>query len=61
MQKIFKHMPKKKIVKFNKKNLTICPDCGKPKIKDERIVTLDRMGLVDENLEPHKADWIPLS
>jgi len=54
-------MPKKKIVKFSKKNLTICPDCGKPKIKDERIVTLERMGLVDENLEPHRADWIPLS
>ena len=53
-------MPKKKIVKFNKKSLTICPSCGKPKIKDERIVTLDRMGLVDENLEQHKADWIPL-
>lgn len=53
-------MRKKKIVKFSDKNLTICKDCGKPKIKDERIVTLERMGLVDENLEPHKADWIPL-
>ena len=54
-------MPKRKTIKFNKKNLTICKDCGKPKIKDERIVTPERMGLVDENLEPHKADRIPLS
>ena len=54
-------MPRKKIVKLTKKILDTCPHCGKPKVKDERIVTLDRMGLVDENLEPHKADWIPLS
>ena len=51
---------KKKTIKFNKKNLTICKEGGKPKIKYERIVSLERMGLVDENLEPHKADWIPL-
>ena len=51
---------KKKTIKFNKKNLTICPDCGRPKIKDERIVSQERMGLVDENLEPHVADRIPL-
>lgn len=52
---------KKKTIKFNKKNLTKCTECGRPKIMDERIVTPDRMGLVDENLEPHKADRIPLS
>jgi len=53
-------MSRKKIVKFSKKNLTICKKCGKPKIKDERIVTPDRMGLVDENLRTDIADRIPL-
>lgn len=53
-------MPKKKIVKLTKKSLTTCKECGRPKLKDERVVSSERMGLVDENLEPHRADWIPL-
>lgn len=52
---------KKKTIKFNKKNLTICKDCGKPKLKDERIITEDRMGLIDENLPPHRTEGVKLS
>lgn len=52
---------KKKTVKLTKKSLTICKECGRPKIKDERIVTEDRMGLIDENLFPHKTEGVKLS
>ena len=44
-------MPKNKVVKFDKKNLTICPSCGKPKTKDERIVTADRMNYINEVMQ----------
>jgi hypothetical protein len=54
-------MPKKKTVKLNKKMFTICPTCGRPKIKDERLVTEERLGLIDENLPPHKTEGIKLS
>ena len=53
-------MAKKKTIKFDKKNLTICPTCGKHKLKDERIVTEDRMGLIDENLPPHRTEGVTL-
>ena len=54
-------MPRKKIVKLTKKILDTCPHCGKPKIKDERVITEDRMGLIDENLPPHKTEGVKLS
>ena len=49
-------MTKKKVIKFNKKILDVCPHCGKPKVKDERLVTEDRMGLIDENLFPYRTE-----
>jgi hypothetical protein len=52
-------MPKKKIVKFNKKNLEPCPHCGKPKLKDESIVTPDRMQLIAEVMQ--RLDDVRLS
>lgn len=54
-------MPRKKIIKLTKKSLEKCPHCGKPKYKDETVVTEDRMGLIDENLFPHKTEGVKLS
>jgi len=51
-------MPKKKIVKLTKKSLTICPSCGKPKAKDERIVTTDRMHYINEVMQ--RLEDLPL-
>jgi hypothetical protein len=51
---------RKKTVKLTKKNLTICPDCGRPKVKDERVVSDERAALIDENLEPHKMEGLTL-
>jgi len=51
---------RKKTVKLTKKNLTICPECGRPKLKDERIVSDERMALVDENLPPHRTEGLKL-
>ena len=44
-------MPKNKVVKFNKKNLTVCPSCGKPKAMDDSIVTAERMQLINEVMQ----------
>lgn len=53
-------MPKKKTVKLNKKDLTVCSHCGRPKVKDERIVSDERAALIDENLDPHKMEGLTL-
>ena len=53
-------MRKKKIIKLTKKSLEKCPHCGKPKYKDETVVTEDRMGLIDENLPPHRTEGVIL-
>lgn len=53
-------MPRKKIIKFTKKNLTICPHCGKRKLKDERIVSEERLALVNENIPQHSTEEIKL-
>lgn len=52
-------MPKKK-VKLSKKILNKCPSCGRPQVKNEYVVSEERAALIDENLEPHVADRIPL-
>ena len=44
-------MPKNKVVKFNKKNLTMCPSCGKQKAMDDSIVTAERMQLINEVMQ----------
>jgi hypothetical protein len=51
---------RKKTVKLTKKNLTICPDCGRPKVKDERVVTEERLALVNENVSDHDLEGVPL-
>jgi len=51
---------RKKTIKFNKKVLTKCSECGRPKLKDDRRVSAEQLALIDENLEPHVADRIPL-
>jgi len=51
---------RKKTVRFNKKLLTKCSECGRPKLKDNRIVTDEQMALIDENLPPHKTEGITL-
>jgi|DEB19_MinimDraft_3_1074340.scaffolds.fasta_scaffold00424_16 hypothetical protein len=44
-------MPKKKIVKLTKKILEPCPHCGRPKAKDETIVTPERMQLINDVMQ----------
>jgi MoaA/NifB/PqqE/SkfB family radical SAM enzyme len=39
---------KKKTVKLTKKALDKCPHCGRPKAKDETVVTPERMQLINE-------------
>jgi len=51
-------MPRKKIIKFNKKNLTMCPSCGKQKAMDDSIVTAERMQLINEVMQ--KLDEVKL-
>ena len=51
---------RKKTVRFNKKMLTKCSECGRPKLKDNRIVTDEQMALIDENLPPHKTERLNL-
>lgn len=41
-------MPRQKKVKLTKKILDVCPHCGRPKAKDESIVTNDRMNFVND-------------
>lgn len=51
---------KKKTIKFNKKNLTICPSCGKPKIKDDAVITEEQMARVNENISDHNMEGLIL-
>lgn len=54
-------MPKKKkLIKLNKKILNKCPTCGRPQVKNEYIVSEERAALIDENLDPHKMEGLPL-
>ena len=53
-------MPKKKIVKFDKKMLNKCPSCGRPQVKDERIVTEERLALVNENVSDRNLEGVVL-
>jgi MoaA/NifB/PqqE/SkfB family radical SAM enzyme len=41
-------MPKKKTVKLTNKVLDTCPHCGRKKLKDESIVTPERMQFINE-------------
>ena len=49
---------KKKTVKFNEKNLTICPSCGKPKLKDDAAITEEQMARVNENISVHDMEGL---
>jgi len=51
-------MSKKKIVKLNKKHLTICPSCGKPKLKDDAKVTEEQLARVNENISAHNMEGL---
>ena len=42
---------KKKTVKLTKKVLHECPTCGRKKLKDETLVTNDRMQLINEVMQ----------
>jgi len=53
-------MPKKKTIKLTKKVLTICSECGRPKIKDDRKVSAEQLALIDENIPAHRTEEIPL-
>jgi len=49
---------KKKTVKFTKKSLTICPSCGKPKLKDDAAITEEQMARVNENISVHDMEGL---
>ena len=51
---------RKKTVRFNKKLLTKCSECGRPKLKDDRRISEEQMALIDENLPPHKTEGLKL-
>ena len=51
-------MRKKKLVKFSEKNLTICKDCGKPKLKDDAKVTEEQLARVNENISAHDMEGL---
>jgi len=42
---------KKKTVKLTKKTLDTCPECGRKKLKDETIVTPERMQLINDVMQ----------
>ena len=42
---------KKKTVKLTKKTLNTCPHCGRKKLKDESIVTPERMQLINDVMQ----------
>lgn len=44
-------MTKKKTVKLTKKVLETCPHCGRKKIKDESIITGERMQVINEVMQ----------
>jgi len=44
-------MTKKKTVKLTKKALDTCPHCGRKKIKDESIITGERMQVINEVMQ----------
>ena len=44
-------MTKKKTVKLTKKVLHECPTCGRKKLKDEAIVTPERMQLINDVMQ----------
>jgi len=44
-------MPKKKTIKLNPKNLHVCENCGRPKLKDESKVSNDRMQMINEVMQ----------
>jgi len=49
---------KKKLVKFTKKSLTICKNCGKPKLKDDAAITEEQMARVNENISAHDIEGL---
>lgn len=44
-------MPRKKVIKLTKKSLEVCKTCGRPKLKDESIVTPERMQLINDVMQ----------
>ena len=52
---------KKKTVKLTKKTLNTCPHCGRKKLKDESIVTPDRMQLINEVMSKLDEDNVRLA
>jgi len=51
-------MRKKKLVKFSEKNLTICKDCGKPKLNDDAAITEEQLARVNENISAHDMEGL---
>ena len=50
-ESIARKSTKKKTVKLTKKALEKCPTCGRPKVKDESIVTPERMQLINDVMQ----------
>jgi hypothetical protein len=44
-------MPKKKTVKLTKKALDECPTCGRKKLKNEALVSNDRMKIINDVMQ----------